>query len=111
LLADTVGYWRLKNRVNVLLKAKKLLEEKGIDPTKLLPDVFVPLMDEAGNTADETLADMFARLLASHLDPATQDTVHPAFAKILGQLARHDVRKAVVVRMHSRRVLVGQRRG
>ena len=90
LLSDTVGLWRLKNRVRVLLKAKKYLEDKGVKPAKLLPDVFAPLIDEAGNTEDETLSDMFARLLASHLDPAQSSRVHPAFAKVLAQLTPLD---------------------
>lgn len=91
LLADTVGYWRLKNRVRLFLKAKQFMEEAGVKPnTKLLPSVFVPLVEEAGNTDDPDLSDMFARLLASHLDPASQSKVHPAFAKVLGQLSPLD---------------------
>lgn len=90
LLADTVGLWRLKNRVNVLLKAKQFCEARGVSPDKLLPSVFVPLLDEAGNADDPQLAEMFANLLASHLDTNTQPAVHPAFAKVLGQLSPLD---------------------
>ena len=92
ILSDTVGYWRLKNRVNFLLKIKRYLEEQGVKPTKLLPDVFVPLLDEAGNTEDETLSEMFARLGATHLDAEQAGKAHPSFAKTLGQLSPLDVR-------------------
>lgn len=90
ILSDTVGYWRLRNKARLLLKAKKYIEARGIDPTKMLPDVFVPLIEEASNTDDETLSEMFARLLESHLDPEGQQAVHPTFAKILGQLSALD---------------------
>jgi hypothetical protein len=90
LLNETVGFWRLKNRVRLLLKAKKYLEDRGINPTTVLPDVFVPLLDEGGNTEDETLSEMFAPLLAGHLDPETQAGVHPCFAKVLGQMSPLD---------------------
>jgi hypothetical protein len=74
----------------LLLKAKKFLEEKGIKPEKILPDIFVPLLNKGGNVEDETLQDMFASLLASHLDPSKQDKVHPSFSKVLAQLSSLD---------------------
>jgi hypothetical protein len=92
LLSDTIGFWRLKNRAKILTKAKKYLEDRGIDPAKVLPDVFVPLLEAGGDTDDETLSGMFARLLATHLDPAMQNTVHPSFAKTLGQMSPLDAK-------------------
>jgi len=65
ILSDTVGYWRLKNRVRLMLKAKQWLQDRGIQPTQVMPDVFVPLLEDGGNVEDETLADMFASLLSS----------------------------------------------
>lgn len=93
ILSDSLGYWRLKNQVNVLLKAKRFLEDKGVRlSAKLLPSVFVPLMEEAGNTDDDALSDMFARLLSTHLDSERQDEIHPSFTKVLGQLSPLDTK-------------------
>jgi hypothetical protein len=92
LFADTVGLWRLRNRVRVLLKAKAYCEQRGVKTEALLPQVFVPLIDEAGNTDDPDLSEMFARLLASHMDPASNKLSHPAFAKVLGQLSSLDAK-------------------
>ncbi len=92
LIADQVNYWRFKNKVNLLLKAREFLKHKAIKPEKILPDVFVPLLEDAANTEDETLSKMFASLLTSHLDPATQNKIHPSFAKILAQLSPLDAR-------------------
>jgi hypothetical protein len=90
ILSDTIGYWRLKNQVRLILKAKKWLEEKGVAPSKLLPDIFVPLLDDGGNVENETLADMFASLLASHTDPTQLEQVHPSYTKVLAQLSSID---------------------
>lgn len=91
-LADKVNFWRYKNRINTILKAKKFLEDKGIDPIKALPDTVIPLIEASGDTEDETLSDMFSGLLASSLTPDTYETVHPSYAKVLSQLAPLDAR-------------------
>lgn len=90
LLADQIGHWRQMNQVRCIFNAKKYMEEKGVEPTKMLPNVFVPLIEEAGNTDDETLSEMFARLMAAHLDENQTDTVHPSFTKVAGQLSPLD---------------------
>jgi len=92
ILSDTVGLWRTRNQVRVLLKAKQYCEERGIKPQALMPDVFVPLIEEASYKEDPGLSDMFARLLTSQLDPQTRDSSHPAFAKVLGQMSGLDAR-------------------
>jgi hypothetical protein len=92
ILSEQLGHWKLMNQVRCLEKTKKYMEDKGVDPAKMLPHVFVPLMEEAGNTDDEKISDMFARLLAAHLDASEQDKVHPSFAKVLGQLAPLDAK-------------------
>jgi hypothetical protein len=98
ILSDTIGYWRLKNRVRLMLKAKQWLEEKGVEPRKVLPEVFVPLLEDGGNVEDETLASMFASLLASHLDPAQEENIHPSYTKVLAQLSPLDAKLMLVFR-------------
>lgn len=92
ILTDTIGYWRLRNQVRLILKAKQWLEDKGVEPAKLLPEIFVPLIGCGGEKEDETLSDMFASLLASHLDPERQDAVHPSFPKVLSELSPLDAK-------------------
>lgn len=111
ILTDTVGYWRLKNRVNVIIKAKEFCEKKNVDPGKVLPNIFVPLIEEAGNTDDPSLSEMFARLLASHLDPDAHH-VHPSFAKVLGQMSSMDARILQIIddkeKQHYARLKLGE---
>lgn len=92
ILTDTIGCWRLKNQVRLILKTKAWLQERDIDPTKVLPDILVPLLETAANTENTTLADMFATLLASHLNPETQESVHPSYARVLSELSPLDAR-------------------
>ena len=74
------------------------MEEKGINPRKALPSNVIPLIEAAGDAEDETLAKMFAGLLAANLNPATQDSVHPSYLKVLAQLAPLDA--VIVDAMH-----------
>lgn len=90
ILKDNISYWRFTNRINLIQKAKKYIEEKGIDPASIPLNIFVPLIEDGGNTDDEMLSDMFASLLSAHLDPNTQNTVHPSYSKVLAQLAPLD---------------------
>jgi hypothetical protein len=90
IIADTVAYWRFKNRVNLVLKAKAFLEAKGLEPKRLLPKVVAPLL-EAGSLEEESeMQDRWAALLASAAtDP---DRVPPAFPRILAELSSTEAR-------------------
>ncbi len=90
ILTDQVKFWRWKNKINTLQKAKKFLEDKGISPDKAKPDIVLPLLDVAADTEDVLLSDMFAALLASHLTPGLAHTVHPSYSRVLSQLSDLD---------------------
>jgi hypothetical protein len=87
LIQDQIRFWRWKNQVKMVLKAKGYFEARGIEPSKIRWDILVPLLEAGADAEDETLADMFAGLLSSHLDPATSHDVHPGYAKVLAQLS------------------------
>lgn len=94
LASDQISFWRFKNQVNLIEKAKKFLEGKGIKPESLKgtvqPHYIVPLIEAGQNTSDEILSDIFARLLATALDPETKDKMHPSFIKIISELSPED---------------------
>ncbi len=85
IIGDTVAYWRFKNKVNLVLKAKAFLEAKGIEPGRVLPKVVAPLL-EAGSLEEESdMKDRWAALLASAAtDP---NKVPPAFPRILSEIS------------------------
>ena len=90
ILSDSIGYWRLKNRVNLILRAKKLMDSKGVSPQKIGPSNLVSILEEGSLVDEENLAGMFAALLANQLDPKQQEKVHPSYAKVLAQLSSLD---------------------
>jgi len=101
ILSDTIGHWRLRNQVRLMLKTKEYLEEKKIRPEKILPEIFIPLLEDGGNVENEDLTKMFASLLASHLDPDSQDLVHPSYTKVLAQISPLDAKVMVEFRKHT----------
>lgn len=58
----------------------------------------MPILDDGSKVEDEQLSEMFASLLASHLDSTTPDRVHPSFPRVLGQLSPLDARAMVEFR-------------
>jgi hypothetical protein len=94
LLKDKISYWRFKNQVNTILKAKKFLEQKGVDPAKLGehvdPELVVPLIETAATTADETLSTMFAGLLATSLQADAAEYMHKSYVQVLANLSPLD---------------------
>lgn len=99
ILSDTVAHWRLKNQVRLMLRAKAWLEGKGVDPKKVMPETFIPLLEDGGNVQDETLADMFASLLANHLDPKQDEFIHPSYTNVLSQISPLDAKAMMEFRI------------
>jgi hypothetical protein len=90
IIGDTVAYWRFKNKVNLVLKAKAFLESKGIQPKQLLPKVVAPLLEAGSLEEDEDMKSRWAALLASAAtDPIS---VPPFYPKILSELSSSEAR-------------------
>jgi len=86
LLSDHVKYFRFKNQVRILLKAKSYVEEKKV-PLKTIPTkVLVPLLENASLEDDETLQDKWAKMLANMVD-SEKNLQNKIFPYILSQLS------------------------
>lgn len=90
LIADTVGFWRFKNQVRIILKAKAFLESKGIDPKAVLPKVALPILEAGSLENDEEMHGRWTMLLANAA--ASPDSISPAFPKILAELSPLDAK-------------------
>ena len=88
MLADQLYYWQWCNRIRVLERAEKLLAAEGIEPTVVPPDFLLPLLDRAGYTADDALANMWAHLLASGV--VGDGARHPGNFAVISQLSARD---------------------
>jgi hypothetical protein len=65
LLADSVKSWRLNNQINIVIKAERMLKERGINTKKVSLKVMAPLLEECSLEDDENLQKKWAALLAN----------------------------------------------
>ena len=87
LIADTVGFWRFKNTVNIILKAKAFLESKGVvEPQRVPPKIAAAILDAGSLETEDTMQQRWAALLASAATPHVGDFVLPGYPSILSQL-------------------------
>lgn len=87
LLADHVKFWGFKNQVNLLAKAEKFLEEKGVSPQQIPLKTIVPLLDDSSLEEDASMQDRWASLLASAADPDFSSILLPSYVDLLKQLS------------------------
>lgn len=92
IIGDQINFWRFKNKVNIVLKAKAFLEEKNIDPQPILPKTLIPIIENGSLEEDETLQTKWASMLANAADPDSGVEVRPSYPDILNQLSPPEVR-------------------
>ena len=61
-IEDQLHYWRLKNRLKILEKAKDLCEKYNVEPMANFPGIFFELATNAGNVNEEVLADSYSAI-------------------------------------------------
>jgi len=87
LLADKVKFWRFKNQINVIFKAKSFLEEKGIQPGKIPLKTLAPLLEHSSWEENPDMQTKWASLLANALNPKYSYDLHSTYVEILNQLS------------------------
>lgn len=89
ILADKVKFYRYKNQVNILLKAKKYVESKNIDPKEIPTKILVPLLEQASLEENEELQYKWANLIGNLAD-SEQNLQNQIFPYLLGQLSLNE---------------------
>ena len=88
IFTDKVNFWRFKNRINIILKAKDFLKSKGIKVPKKIPiKDLTTLLEYASFEEEEVMQDTWAKLLANTLDPKNQFNACHIFSQLLNQLS------------------------
>jgi hypothetical protein len=67
LFSDNVKFWRWKNQVKIVLKAREFLNSKNIEPQKIPLKILVPLLENASLEENHEIQDMWATLLSKYL--------------------------------------------
>ena len=91
-LTDKIKFWRFKNQVDTLIKARAFLKERGITLEKKIPiKDLTTLLEHASFEDNEVMQDRWATLLANALDPNNQFDICSIFSQILNQISSHEV--------------------
>ncbi|MCK4785868.1 MAG: DUF4393 domain-containing protein [Desulfobacteraceae bacterium] len=87
LLADSVRFWRYKNQVNIILKAKEFLEKKRIKPKKIPIKSLASLLENSSLEEEESMQIKWASLLANAANPEHEHNDILIFSQILKELS------------------------
>jgi hypothetical protein len=94
---DAMADWRMRLARSRVLKAQKLLQDRGVvEVREISPSLMTPLLGAAGNEADSELGELWARLLADALDPARPPT-RRSFVEIVKRLDPQEARVLLVL--------------
>jgi len=92
LLADKIKFWRFKNQVNIIVQAKRFIEQKGIQPGKIPLKTLAPLLEHSSWEEDPDMQSKWASLLANAANPKYSYDIHLAYVEILNQLTPLEAR-------------------
>ncbi|PXX22845.1 Abi-alpha family protein [Arenibacter sp. ARW7G5Y1] len=92
IFTDKVKYWRFKNQVKIITKAREYLKSKGIEIPKKIPikDV-TTLLEYASFEEEEIMQDSWAKLLANTMNPNNQFDACHIFSQVLNQMSVNEI--------------------
>lgn len=89
LLKEKVTYWKFRNQVKMLNKAKLYCERHKISPKTISLKLLCPLLDYSALEEDEGLQDKWAILLSNMVD-SDQNIENHVFPYILSQISSNE---------------------
>lgn len=90
IIADQVKYWRFKNQIKILVKARLLQEKYNITPKIIPVKTIASILEYSSLEENETLQDMWSGLLASASNSMSIYDIHLILSSILKELSYHD---------------------
>jgi hypothetical protein len=93
MLADTLKFKRWQRQISLIEKAEKIIGDKRLNDgfRPVSPKLALPILHYASIEDEESLHDMWAKLLVASMDPAVR-TPRTAFIGIISQLEPIDVK-------------------
>lgn len=86
LLRDSVAFWKFKNQVRILQKARDYCGKRGIEPAEVSLKLLCPLLEHAALEEEEELQDRWAILLGNLVD-SEQNIENHVFPYVLSQIS------------------------
>lgn len=88
IFTDKVKYWRFKNQVDTIVKARQYLKNKGIKtPKKMSIKDVSTLLEYASFEEEEIMQDSWAKLLSNAMDPKNRFNACHLFSQVLNQIS------------------------
>lgn len=93
ILGDRLRFLRWQRQLRIADEVNKLLSERGVTKTRAVPPkLALPILENASLEEDNTLQDLWIRLLTNAMDPTSSVDVRYALLDILKSLTPLDVR-------------------
>ena len=87
ILKDWISLLRLRHFLVVAEKAKKILDERGVEPNQIPLNLLVPLLEKSSLTDEKDIQQKWANLLSNVSDPNIESSVTSATISILSELS------------------------
>lgn len=93
ILGDKLKFMRWERQVRLIDKVEEINNKRKITGKEIpvSPKIFIPIMENASLEENNTLQDIWARLISSSQDEKTSKDVRAAFIDIIKQLEDSDV--------------------
>jgi hypothetical protein len=91
---EQMRFWRFKNAVKILEKTQTIVAQRGLKPEQIKALGFgegLLLLEAASLEEDDTVQEMWARLMANAVDPETATKPEKVYIEILKSLSSREV--------------------
>lgn len=89
ILTDTVRFWRWKNQVNIIKKAKEKIEKNNLTKQQVPLKILSPILENSSLEEEEIIQDKWSNLLANAI--TGQNDINPNYIEILKELSSLEV--------------------
>ncbi len=89
ILTDTVRFWRWKNQVNIIQKAKGKVEKSGLDKKQVPLKILLPLIENSALEEEDLIQEKWANVLANAI--TEEKDIKPNYAEILKELSSLEI--------------------
>ena len=88
-LEDWTRYFRFRNLLGIGDKVEAIHAQRKVQgkTMPISPRIAIPMLESAALEDDETLQDVWARLIANSTDPKFEAAIHPGYIEIVKQLS------------------------
>ena len=89
LMSDNIKYFRFKNQVKILIKAKEYVKEKNISIKEIPTKILVPLLENASLEEEEKMQEKWAFMIGNLAD-SEQSLQNQIFPYLLSQISLNE---------------------